>query len=389
MMSDKPLIYLDHSATTPVDPQVVEVVSRTMLHTWGNPSSRYGKGNEAQLALQTAREEVASLLHADPNRLYFTSGGTEADNLALFGVMEAARKAGKGDHLIVSAIEHSAVLKAAETLSAEGFNVSYLPVDSDGIVDPDKLRAEITSSTRLVSVMAVNNEVGTIQPVAELAAICHEHGALFHTDAVQAYGKIPLDIQSMNLDLVSISSHKIYGPKGVGALYVGTDVQLEPRARGGGQEKGMRTGTENMPGIAGFGKAAVLCTEHFEEDRTKIGALRDDLLRMIQQQVEGEVRVNGSTELRFYGNLNLCFPGIEAESLLQALDLDGIAVSTGSACSSGSTKPSHVLLALGMEPLDAQASLRLTLGRTNTEEQITLAAQRIAYHVNRLRAMAF
>lgn len=388
-MSGKPLVYLDHSATTPVDAEVAEVVKQTMLEAWGNPSSRYGKGNEAQLVLQTAREQVASLLNCPAKGLFFTSGGTEADNLALFGAMHTARKKATGNHLIVSSIEHSAILRAAEALKDEGFRVSVLPVDTDGLVDPATLEGMIDNETVLVSVMAVNNEVGTIQPIAELAKICHEQNVLFHTDAVQAYGKVTVDVEAMDLDLVSVSSHKIYGPKGVGALYIRDGLDIEPRTRGGGQEKGMRTGTENMPGIAGFGKAAEMCARHFDEDAERIGALRDEMFELIKQGVEGDVRLNGHPDKRLYANLNLCFEGVEAESLLQALDLDGIAVSTGSACSSGSSKPSHVLLALGLSELDAHSSLRLTLGRTNDRDSISRAAERIAYHVNRLRAMAF
>lgn len=388
-MNERPFVYLDHSATTPVDPRVAEVVRQTMLEAWGNPSSRYQKGNEAQLVLETAREQVASLLHAPPKDLFFTSGGTEADNMALFGAMNAAKNNGGGDHLIVSAIEHSAILKAGEALEKEGFRLTVLPVNEQGLVEPDALAEAIDSGTVIVSIMHVNNEIGTIQRLEELGRVCRERGVLFHSDCVQSFGKVPIDVQALPVDLVSVSSHKIYGPKGVGALYVREGVELEPRARGGGQEKGMRTGTENMPGIAGFGKAAEMCAEHLDEDREEIGALRDRLFELVKEKVEGEVVLNGDPERRIYLNLNLRFPGVEAESLLKLLDLDNIAVSTGSACSSGSTKPSHVLKALGLDDLDAHASLRLTLGRTNDERGIDYAAERIAYHVNRLRAMAF
>lgn len=383
------LIYLDHSATTPVDEGVAKLVHATLLENWGNPSSRYRKGNDAKLALETAREQVAGLLGAEASDLFFTSGGTEADNLALFGTMLQAREEGRGDHLIVSSIEHSAVLKAAERLEADGFRVTRLPVGSDGIVEPDEFRAAIDERTVLASVMHVNNELGTIQPVARLAGICRERGVLFHTDAVQSYGKVPLNVQQVPVDMVSVSSHKIYGPKGVGAFWIRPGLDIRPRQYGGGQEKGLRTGTENMPGIVGFGEAARLCAAKMDEDEARIGALRDKFLKLIRDAVEEGVEINGSLERRLYANLNLRFDGVEGESLLLALDLDGIAVSTGSACSSGSTNPSHVLLALGLTPEQAHSSLRLTLGRGNSEDDLRYAAERIGYHVNRLRALAW
>ncbi len=385
---DKRSVYLDHSATTPVDPSVAEVVKRTMLEQWGNPSSKYRIGNDAKIVLERSREQVAALINAKPENVFFTSGGTEADNLAIIGAMHAARAAGRGDHFITDAIEHSAVLKAADALEKDGFTVTILPVTPDGFVDPDALRDVMTDQTALVSIMQVNNEIGTIQPLDQLVAIAKDRGALFHTDAVQGFGKVPLDVESLPVDLVSMSSHKIYGPKGVGALYIREGVELSSRQFGGGQEKGVRTGTENMPGIAGFGAAALLCTEMMESDAKRIGELRDLFLQWIKAEVDGEVIVNGSLENRIYLNLNLQFPGVEADSLLLALDLDGVAISIGSACSSGSTNPSHVLTALGLNGEQANASIRVTLGRGNSADDLLYAAQMIGKHVKRLREMA-
>jgi cysteine desulfurase len=386
--TNKISVYLDHSATTPVDPSVAEVVHQTMLESWGNPSSKYKIGNKAKVVLQRARESVARLLNAPPENLFFTSGGTEADNLAILGTMRLAREQGRGTHFITDAIEHNAILKAAEALEKDGFTTTILPVSPQGLVEPESLREAITDETALVSIMQVNNEIGTIQPLSELVAISKEHGVLFHTDAVQGFGKVPLNVQTLPVDLASVSSHKIYGPKGVGALYIREGVELFPRQYGGGQELGMRTGTENTPGIAGFGAAAELCNELMPEDGIRIGLLRDQLLEWIRAEVNGDVLINGSTENRIYLNLNLQFPNVEAESLLVALDLDGIAVSTGSACSSGSTKPSHVLSAIGLSDEASHSSMRLTLGRSNNEENLRYAAKCIGKHVNRLREMA-
>jgi len=386
---DTPFVYLDHSATTPVDQRVAEVVYRTMLDGWGNPSSRYHKAGEAKLILETAREQVAGVMNAEPKDVFFTSGGTEADNLALKGVMRLAAREGRGRHLVVSAVEHSAVLKAAKALEEEGFRLTVLPVNGEGFVEVDALASAIEKDTVLVSVMHVNNEIGSIQPIERLGGLCRERGVLFHTDAVQSYGKVPLDVRAMPLDLVSVSSHKIYGPKGVGALYVRPGVELLPVQHGGGQEKGVRTGTENTPGIAGFGAAAEICGREMADEAARLSGWRDRFLGWVREAVEGEVIVNGSLERRLPGNLNLRFPGVEGESLMLALDLDGIAVSTGSACSSASTEPSHVLLALGLSEAEAHSSIRFTLGRSNDEQGLKYAAERVAYHVNRLRAMAW
>ncbi|GBE30351.1 cysteine desulfurase [bacterium BMS3Bbin04] len=384
----KQTIYLDHSATTPVDPGVADVVQQTMLENWGNPSSKYQVGNAAKVVLQKAREQVAGLINAPAADLFFTSGGTEADNLAIIGTMHAARSDGRGDHFITDAIEHSAVLHAAEALEREGFRITILPVNEGGFVEADSLRNAITDDTALISIMQVNNEIGSIQPLDKLVALAKEHDVLFHTDAVQGYGKIPLDVDTLPVDLVSMSSHKIYGPKGVGALYVRDGVKIAARQFGGGQEQGLRTGTENMPGIAGFGAAAELCAQKMVSDAERINALRIQFMEWIGEEVGGDLILNGSPENRIYLNLNLRFPGVEAESLLLALDLDGIAVSTGSACSSGSTKPSHVLSAIGLSDEEAHSSLRLTLGRSSDEENLKYAASCIGKHVKRLREMA-
>lgn len=387
-MTERSSVYLDHSATTPVDPIVAEVVHDAMLHQWGNPSSKYRVGNDAKVAVQTAREQVAGLISAPADALYFTSGGTEADNLAIFGTMEFARQTGNRDHFITTAFEHSAVGRTVDHLRERGFSTTVLPITSAGFIDPDALRDAIHDRTALVSVMHVNNEIGTIQPIAELAAITKDHGALFHTDAVQSYGKVPLSVQDVPVDLVSMSSHKIYGPKGIGALYVRAGVEITPRQVGGGQEQGIRTGTENTPGIVGFGRAAAICAETMDNEAERIGNLRDRFHGWIRDEVGEGVHLNGSVEGRIYLNLNLRFDDVEAESLLLALDLDGIAVSTGSACSSGSTKPSHVLTALGLSEIEAHSSLRMTLGRSNDEDQLRFAAERIGAHVRRLREMA-
>ncbi|MDP8205894.1 MAG: cysteine desulfurase family protein [Candidatus Electryonea clarkiae] len=385
----KKLIYMDHSATTPVDPRVAEIVSRTMLEQWGNPSSRYAKGNEAKLVLDGARQQVAGLLGADPGAIFFTSGGTEADNMAVIGTMMAAKKSGKGNHLITSDFEHSAISKSAQFLEEQGFRVTKLPVNPEGFVEPDRLIEAIRDDTALVNLMHVNNEIGTIQPISEFGAICRERGILFHTDAVQSFGKIPLDVSTMPLDLVSVSSHKIYGPKGIGALYIREGIEIEPRVYGGGQEDKVRTGTENMPGIAGFGEAVRICNELISTEQIELAELRNLLLESITESVKDDILINGSMESRLGANLNLSFPGIEGESLLLSLDIDGIAASSGSACSSGSTEPSPVLLALGLDKETAQSSIRLTLGRSNTREDILFVAERIGYHVNRLREFAF
>ncbi len=381
-------VYLDHSATTPVDPRVAAVVHETMLQEWGNPSSKYGKGNEAKIVLDRSRAQIASMLGAEPENVFFTSGGTEADNLALFGTMHEARKQNRGDHMIVSAIEHSAVLKTAAALEDEGFRVSTLPVNGEGFIELDLLERMIDEKTVLVSIMHVNNEIGTIQAIDGISEICREKGVLFHTDAVQSFGKLPVDVNEIPIDMVSVSSHKIYGPKGIGALYIRNGVAIEPRAFGGGQERNVRTGTENMPGLAGFGEAVRICSEVIEDENSRLTALRDSFLAMICDDVRGEVIVNGSLENRLGANLNAAFPGVEGESMLLALDLDGIAVSTGSACSSGSTDPSHVLIAIGLDERAAQSSIRFTLGRSTTEDDLHYAAGRVGYHVNRLRKMA-
>ncbi|MBZ0263299.1 cysteine desulfurase [bacterium] len=386
---EKRFIYLDHSATTPIDPRVVRKMTEVLTEKWGNPSSLHQKGREAKIVLEEAREKIASMLACNSESITFTSGGTEADNLAVFGVMFHAEKHGKGKHLITSAVEHSAIAKSAAYLEKEGFQITRLPVDSKGFVDPDELRSAIKIDTVLVSIMHVNNEIGTIQPIGEMARICAEREILFHTDAVQSFGKIPLDVSELPIDLVSLSSHKIYGPKGVGAIYIRPGVELLPRTYGGGQEKDIRTGTENLPGIAGFGEAVAICSSEIVTENSRLEILRNQLLKLVMENIEGEVIVNGDLENRLGANLNLSFPAIEGESMLRSLDLDGIAASSGSACSSGSAKPSSVLLALGLDERTAQSSLRLSLGRSTTESDIKYTAERICYHANRLMALAF
>jgi len=378
-------IYLDHSATTPVDERVVVAMNECMLDKFGNASSVHSFGRTARAALDKARIQVADLLNATTDNLYFTSGGTEADNLALIGVCQMLRD--KGDHLVISQIEHPAIMNAATELERLGYRVTRVAAGRDGIIDPKAVADAIESRTILVSVMHVNNEVGSINDIAAIAEIAHSRGVLFHTDAVQSFGKLALDVKRMGIDLLSLSGHKIYGPKGIGALYIRSGVDLAPRQFGGHQEAGIRPGTENMPGIVGFGVAAAICQEEMENEAQKLTELRDELYGRLVEELD-DVVLNGHPTERLPGNLNVSLLGVEGDSLLQALDLEGIAVSTGSACSSGSTKPSHVLTAIGLSNEEAHSSLRLTLGRGNSMQDIIYAARVIADQVTRLREIA-
>jgi cysteine desulfurase len=378
-------IYLDHSATTPVDKRVVVTMNEYMLEKFGNPSSIHSFGREAKAALEQAHDSVAALLNCSPDDVFFTSGGTEADNLALIGGAEANRH--RGDHVIVSNVEHPAVRNAADELERRGFRITRVSADRWGEVHPEAVATAFTDQTILVSVMHVNNEVGTINDIAAIGKLTRERGVLFHSDAVQSFGKIPLDVRAMNLDLASLSGHKIYGPKGIGALYVRHGVRLNPRFFGGHQEHRIRPGTENLPGIVGLGVAADLCRKEMDAEAARLSQLRDRLYRHQCDELE-DITLNGHPTRRLPGNLNISFRGVEGEALLMALDLEGIAVSTGSACSSGSTQPSPVLLAMGLSPEDAQSSIRLTLGRANTEAEIDRTAQVIIAAVRCLRAMS-
>ncbi|MFH1225074.1 MAG: cysteine desulfurase NifS [Candidatus Diapherotrites archaeon] len=360
-------IYMDNAATTRMDARVLHAMLPYFSEKFGNASSLHASGREAAEALEQARGKVAGVLGAKAGEVCFTSGGTEADNLAVKGA--AFANSGKGNHIITSAIEHPAVLQTCKFLERKGFEVTYLPVDGYGLVDAGALERAMTKKTILVSVMHANNEVGTIEPAAEIGKICAGRGVLFHTDAVQTFGKIATDVKRLNADLLSMSSHKIYGPKGAGALYIREGVALEPLMHGGGHERKMRAGTENIAGIAGFGEAAAICAREMKMEAARETALREGLVKGVLSEIEGS-RLNGHPKKRLPGNVNISFEGIEGESLIMRLDMKGIAASTGSACSSKSLKASHVLLACGLEELEAHGSLRLTLGRTNTKADV-------------------
>ncbi|MBO8128502.1 MAG: cysteine desulfurase NifS [Peptococcaceae bacterium] len=377
-------IYLDHAATTPVRSEVAEVMTRYLTANWGNPSSPHSTGQEARKGMDDARKYIANLINASPEEIIFTSGGTEADNFALKGVTYTRDKK---QHFITTKIEHHAVLHCAEALEKEGHAVTYLDVDSDGLVDPDDVRRAIRKDTALVSVMLANNEVGTVEPVAEIARICREHGVLFHTDAVQAVGQIPVDVKKLGVDLLSMSAHKLYGPKGIGALYVRKGVKIAPILYGGAQERGRRPGTENVPGIAGFGKAAELAAAELNEHREKLTRLREKLIEEIFRRIE-DVKLNGHRRRRLPGNVNVSIKYVEGESILLNLDLKGIAASSGSACMSGTLEPSHVLLAMGIPREVAHGSLRMTLGTSNTEDDIDYVVDVLEETVKKLRAMS-
>src|SRR5436190_12177424 len=373
-------IYLDHNATTPVDPAAAEAMMRALQDLFGNASSVHYYGQQAKAAIDTARSAVSALIGGEPSEIIFTSGGTEADNFAIRGVAEAQEVTGR-KHLITSGIEHEAALNTYKALARRGWKTTVLPLDASGIVSPDRLRDAITDETALVSIMHANNEIGTIQPVAELAKLAHAHGALFHTDAVQTAGKIPVNARGgtssssssagepLDVDLLAISGHKFYGPKGVGALWVKRGVRLAPFMAGGKEERNRRAGTENVPGIIGVGAAATLALAKMPVESVRLAALRDRLEEGILKNVPN-TDVNGTRGMRVPNTTNISFERIEAESLLIALDLEGVAVSTGSACSSGTLEPSHVLKAMGLPSHRAQNSIRFSLGASNTEEQI-------------------
>jgi len=378
--------YFDHNATTPPAPEVVEAVVRALRDDFGNPSSVHHFGQRAKAQLDEARSSVAELIGAEPGDIVFTSGGTEADNMALRGAAEAAEAAGSRRHVIASAIEHEAVLNTVKALTRRGWTSTLLPVDESGIVKPAALASAITPQTALVSVMHANNEIGTIQPIADLAAIAHEHGAVFHTDAVQSAAKIPLDVAGLGLDLLSLSAHKFNGPKGAGALWIRRGTRIVSTMTGGKHERNRRGGTENVPGIAGLGVAARLARAKLKGDAVRIAALRDRLEQGVLARVSGTA-VNGDVSARVPNTTNISFDGVEAESLLIALDLEGFAVSTGSACSSGTLEPSHVLRAMGLPAHRTQNSIRFSLGLGNTEPQIDALLERLPAVVSKLRTL--
>ncbi len=376
-------IYLDHNATTPLAPSVAGAVAQAMREDFGNPSSVHYFGQRAKRRVDDARSAVAALLGGTPAEVVFTSGGTEADNLALRGAAEARAASGRR-HLIASAVEHEAVLNTLKALTRLGWRTTLLPVDASGIVSPAALADVIDHETAVVSVMHANNEIGTLQPVTDLAAIAHEHGALFHTDAVQSTGKLPIDLSALDVDLLSLSGHKFNGPKGVGALWIRRGVRLSAIQTGGRHERNRRAGTENVPALAGLGVAADLASRTLREYASRFATLRDRLEAGILGGVSGAV-VNGDRERRVPNTSNISFDGIEAESLLIGLDLEGIAVSTGSACSSGTLEPSHVLRAMGLPHQRVQSSIRFSLGAGNTVEQIDRVIVELPAIVHRLR----
>ena len=382
-------IYLDHHATTPMDPAVLDAMMPYLTEQFGNAASRTHRyGWEAEEAVHTAREQIAALIGAKPEEIIFTSGATESDNLALKGIAWAYRD--KGNHIITAATEHKAVLDSCKALEKQGFEVTYVPVDRFGLVDPDDIRKAITPHTVLISVMYANSEIGTIAPLAAIGAVAHAHGVPFHSDAVQGVGKIACNVDDLHVDLMSLSGHKIYGPKGVGALYVRKTrprrIRLQPLMDGGGQERGFRSGTLNVPGIVGFGKACELCQQLWPEESVRLRALRQRLYTGLTERLE-DIYLNGHPEQRLPGNLNLSFAAVQGESLLMSLK-DIVALSSGSACSSGSTEPSYVLRALGVDDTLASASIRFGLGRRTTQEEIDTVIGAVVEKVERLRALA-
>ena len=378
-------IYLDHASTTPVRPEVVEAMAPYFTEHFGNPSSIYPLGQEASDAVAAARESLASLIGATPREIFFSSGGTESDNWALKGFARA--NATKGRHIITSAIEHHAVLHTCEALEREGFEVTYLPVDEHGLVSVEDFKAAIRPNTILASIMFANNEIGTIEPIRELAAAAHEASVVFHTDAVQAFGHEPIDVNELGIDMLSASSHKIYGPKGVGLLYVRRGVKLQNLLDGGQQERGRRGSTENVPGIVGFARAAELAAEEIVPERDRQLALRDHAIRRILEEIPS-AKLNGSWESRLANNVNFSFEFIEGEGMLLQLATRGICVSSGSACTSGSLDPSHVLLAIGLPHEIAHGSLRMTLGRDTTLADIDFAVDSLKATLQNLRMMS-
>ncbi|MBU1027007.1 MAG: cysteine desulfurase NifS [Candidatus Margulisbacteria bacterium] len=377
-------IYLDYAATTPTHPEVVAAMQPYFSEKFGNPSSLHAFGQEARSAVEQAREQVAKLINARPEEIVFTSSGTEANNFVLHGISFANKD--KGNHIITSQIEHHAILEPCHFLEKQGFNATYLPVDKYGLVNPKDVEKALTDKTILVSIMHANNEIGTIQPIEEISEIIREK-TYFHTDAVQTVGSIPVDVNKLGVDLLSLSGHKLYGPKGVGALYIKKGTRMESFIKGGGQERNRRASTENVPGIVGLGKAAELARKELNSRQKHLTELRDKLIKGVKNKIP-EVVLNGHPELRLPKNVNLSVKYVEGESMLLNLDLEGVAASTGSACSSGSTEPSHVLKAIGLAPDLAQGSIRFSLGRLTTEDDINYVLDVFVKIVDKLRKMS-
>ncbi|MFH1219579.1 MAG: cysteine desulfurase NifS [Candidatus Eisenbacteria bacterium] len=378
------MIYLDHNATTPIDPRVFEAMKPYLTEAFGNPSSIYRAGQDVRKAVEDAREHVARLLGAEPREVVFTSGGTESDNTSIKGL---ALNRGKG-HIITSTIEHPAVLKVVEWLEKRGFKATYVPVGSDGVVDPDDIKQAIQPDTIVVSVMHANNEVGTLQPIEQIAAIAHERGVMFHTDAVQTIGKLPIDVKRMGIDLLSLSAHKFYGPKGTGVLYVKRGTKFDPCVHGGHQEWGRRGGTENVAGIVGLGRAVEIAQAEMAAEASRVRVLRDRLEAGLAERI-GDMLFNGSRDKRLHNTASVCIKYVEGEAMLLNLDMrHGIAASSGSACTSGSLEPSHVLLAMGIPAEIAHGSLRFSLGRATTREEIDKVIEVLPPIVEKLRSMS-
>ena len=381
-------IYLDYAATTPVDDEVLKEMLPLFTDKYGNPSSIHEYGVDASDIVEKAREKIAKLINAKDDEIIFTSGGTESDNLAIKGVVykNKDRKNTKGNQIITCCIEHPAVLETCKYLDKNGYNVKFLPVDKYGIVDLDELEKAITSETQIVSIMFANNEIGTIEPIEQIGKITRENDVLLHTDAVQAIGKVPIDVIKQKIDLLSISSHKIYGPKGVGALYIKNGIKLEPLSHGGGHEKGLRSSTLNAPGIAGLGKACELASKRFSNDVKHMEKLRDKLIKQVLEIEESYL--NGHPKKRLVNNAHFRFTAIEGESLNLMLDEKGIATATGSACSSKKLQASHVLTSIGLKPEEAHGSIRMSLGRKTTEEEINYVIDELPKIVEKLRYMS-
>ncbi|MDF2593616.1 MAG: nifS [Clostridia bacterium] len=378
-------VYLDHAATTAMRPEVYEAMQSYFIERYGNPSSIYSFARDGKKAIEGARDKVAGALGARAEEIFFTGSGTEADNWAIKGVAYANKF--KGNHIITTSIEHHAVLNTCQYLEGDGFEVTYLPVDENGLVTPEQVERAIKSNTILISIMFANNEIGTIQPIAEIGKLTRKRGIYFHTDAVQAVGNVPINVAEMNIDLLSLSGHKFYGPKGIGSLYIRKGVKITSFLHGGAQERGRRASTENVPAIVGLGKAIEMASSNIEEESRKLIALRD---RTIDEVMKGIpfVKLNGHRSQRLPGNINFSFEFIEGESVLLMLDMKGIAASTGSACTSGSLDPSHILLAIGVLPELANGSLRLTFGEENTQEDVDYLLEVLPAIVERLREMS-
>ena len=377
-------VYMDYAATTPVDPRVLKAMLPFFTKKFGNTMSLHYFGREAKKALENSREVIANLMNAEPEEIIFTSSATEANNFALKGIAFANRE--KGKHIIVSKIEHHCVLESARWLEKNGFEITYLPVDKYGLVDLSELESAIRKDTILVSIMHANNEIGTIEPIAEIGKICREKGIYFHTDAAQTYGKIPIDVEKMNIDLLTASSHKMYGPKGAACLFVRKGVKIEPLLHGGGHEFGLRSSTINVPCIVGFAEAARICKKVMKKEAEKLTKLRDRLIKGCLKIEDSHL--NGHPKLRLPNNANFWFAFIEGESLIMELDTHGIAASTGSACSSESLEPSHVLLAIGLKPHEVHGSLRLSIGRWTTKEEVNYVLKVLPEAVERLRKIS-